>query len=673
MRAILLYIIFFSAVGVNAQTYDFGDIPIEHLEMEVYEKDSTASSVKLFSIGETDLDYRNYKFHLTVKKHVRIKILTDQGLNEGDISILFRNDDSNSPQEIRNIKAESYTLNEEGDVIKESVGRRDRFKEEVSKERSQIKFTIPGIKKGSIIEYTYEVYSNNPLDFPDWLFQDDVPVIWSEYTARVPEWFNYLTISRGFHRYHINEQNVYAGSVLIREEKTGLTTTYGNRPNPKTDYKLEFNGTEFHYVMKDLPAIKTEPYMKASMDYLSHIRYQLESIKFPNQMSDRYLGSWGSLVNNMIDDEDFGARLRVSNSLTEAVSKITSDAENNLDKMIGIYNHVSEVMQWNNEYGLWAFEDIDKVMENGTGNGTSINLILIQMLREAGIEAHPVILSTRSNGELIRLFPISSQFNHTIAYVEFDGIYYLLDAKNENRPYNLLPSEVLNGEGLLIYQNQELWVPIINRISNSTLSMINVNFSEEGFNGSLSSNNKGFYAFNKRNTLDLSDLEKSVEEEILNIPIGSSMKVDSVWISKDKLDEAFEFSANFSNQHQSSSNIIYFNPMLVGGITENPFKLDERTFPIDYNYEFSESIVLNITIPDGWVIDEKPTPVLFKLPENMGEFRRIIQSSGNQISMNYVYKIKKMRFQSSEYEALKEMYDMMVEMLSQNLVLKKSI
>jgi len=591
----------------------------------------------------------------------RVKIVTDQGLNEGDISIPFRNDDSNSPQEIRNIKAESHTLNEDGEIIKESVGRRDRFEEEVSDRRSQIKFTIPGLKKGSIIEYEYEVYSNNPLDFPDWLFQDDIPVIWSEYTARIPEMFNFLTVTRGYDSFYVSDQKPYQGYFTLRNSNAGGLQ------------RIEFIGTEYHYVMKDLRAIGNVPYMKASMDYLSHIRFQLQSIKFPNERPELYLGSWIGLINDILKDEDFGSRLRNSSFLTEAVSKATDGAESNLDKMVGIYNYVSEVMQWNDSYGLWAFDDLEKVFEEGTGNGTSINLILIQMLREAGLEAHPLILSTRFNGELIRLFPLSSQFNHTIAYVEFDGIYYLLDAKNENRPYNLLPSEVLNGEGLLIYQNQELWVPIINRISNSTLSMINVNFSEEGFNGSLSSNNKGFYAFNRRNTLDLSDLEKSVEEEILNIPIGSSMKVDSVWISKDKLDEAFEFSANFSNQHQSSSNIIYFNPMLVGGITENPFKLDERTFPIDYNYEFSESIVLNITIPDGWVIDEKPTPVLFKLPENMGEFRRIIQSSGNQISMNYVYKIKKMRFQSSEYEALKEMYDMMVEMLSQNLVLKKSI
>ena len=513
MKGILFLILTLGVVGVNAQTYDFGDIPKEHLEMEVYEKDSTASAVVLFSVGETELNYRNNEFHLRVKKHIRVKIVTDQGLSEGDISIPFRNDDSNSPQEIRNIKAESHTLNEDGEIIKESVGRRDRFEEEVSDRRSQIKFTIPGLKKGSIIEYEYEVYSNNPLDFPDWLFQDDIPVIWSEYTARIPEMFNFLTVTRGYDSFYVSDQKPYQGYFTLRNSNAGGLQ------------RIEFIGTEYHYVMKDLRAIGNVPYMKASMDYLSHIRFQLQSIKFPNERPELYLGSWIGLINDILKDEDFGSRLRNSSFLTEAVSKATDGAESNLDKMVGIYNYVSEVMQWNDSYGLWAFDD----------------------------------------------------------------------------------------------------------------------------------------------------LEKSVEEEILNIPIGSSMKVDSVWISKDKLDEAFEFSANFSNQHQSSSNIIYFNPMLVGGITENPFKLDERTFPIDYNYEFSESIVLNITIPDGWVIDEKPTPVLFKLPENMGEFRRIIQSSGNQISMNYVYKIKKMRFQSSEYEALKEMYDMMVEMLSQNLVLKKSI
>lgn len=93
---------------------------------------------------------------------------------------------------------------------------------------------------------------------------------------------------------------------------------------------------------------------------------------------------------------------------------------------------------------------------------------------------------------------------------------------------------------------------------------------------------------------------------------------------------------------------------------------------MDYNYPFTESIIMNIQIPEGWVVDEIPESVLIRLPEQAGEFRRIVQNNGNMISMNYRYMINKTRFMPLEYEGLKQFYDQMVDKLAQNIVLKKS-
>lgn len=657
-----------------AQTYKFGDIPDEHLEMEVYDKDSTARAVVLFSNGESRITFQRTKFELRVFRHVRIKILTDEGLDEGDISIGFRNKDSESPQIIKGIKAESYTFGENGKIIKESVGRRDRFEDKISDTYSEIKFTIPGLKKGSVLEYQYEIISDRPLDFPTWVFQRDIPVIWSEYNARVPEWFNFLTVYKGYHNYHISERTEYNDRITVprttqnRSSDNAWGSPRTSQSGPNT---IDFVGTDHRFVMKDLPGIEDEPYMKASMDYLAHVRFQLESIQFFTILPDRYLSTWQEIVNELDEDVDFGKRLRSSTELSQGLAEAITDAETDLDKMINIYNHVANHMDWDENYRLYAFDDLKKSYVEGVGNSSEINLILIQMLREAGLEANPVILSTRFNGETINLFPIAGQFNHTIARVKIEDTFYLIDAKNDRRPYNILPYQVLNGNGLLIEKDNVTWIPLQNSVRNNSVKVINLNFSETGYSGSLESANQGFYALDNRDKLDFDDLVTSAEEELFEVP-NTGFSVDSVSITNDKLDESFEFTANFHLTDSISNSIIYFDPMLMGKLVESPFIKPERTFPVDFEYPFSESIIMNITIPDGWTVDEIPQSVLIRIPAGAGEFRRIVKHTDNTISMNYRYRISKSRFVADEYEGLKQFYDQMVAMLAENIVLKKN-
>lgn len=671
MKKLTIAVLLLFTTVLQAQTYKFGKVPKEQLEMTVYEKDSTASAVVLFSVGETNLDYRNNEFRLSIKRHVRIKILTDEGLEKGDVSILFRNEGAYEPQEVKNIKAESYTLQENGKVKKESVGRRDRYTERLSDRYSEVKFTIPGLKKGSVMEFSYELNSNNPLDFPDWYFQDDIPVIYSEYKAKIPEWFNYLTVTRGFEKFDVSQQKVYTGNFTVREtqDQQQVTTSVINTAGQRSDYRVNFNGTEYIYAMNDLPAIKGEPYMKATSDYLSHIRYQLESIQFPNQKKNNYLGSWGGLVYNLLEDEDYGDRLKTSKELADATASAIEGLETDLDKLIAVYNRVKEVMEWDEYYGLYAFDSLKDIYKEGTGNGTAINLILVQMLREAGIEAHPVAISTRTNGEVITLFPLAGQFNHTIAYVEIGEETYLLDAKGEHRPYNLLPSDVLNGRGIIVYEGEKLWIPLENKAKNSLVHMVDINITEDGFTGTLNSNTKGYYALSNRVSFDLDDLNGSIQEEIFEEMEGFS--VDSTTINKDKLDESFDYTVHFNYKDDSQSNIRYLNPMIMQADKENPFSLEERTFPVDYNYTFSENMIIKITIPEGWVFDEAPKSVLHRLPEKAGDFRRITQVNGNTVSINYRFRINKNRFMPTEYGIIKELYEVLAASLKENIVLKK--
>ena len=66
-----------------AQSYKFGKIPDHQLAMELYEKDSTASAVVLFDVGNAEIDYKQSNLKLEVSRHTRIKIFNDDALDLG--------------------------------------------------------------------------------------------------------------------------------------------------------------------------------------------------------------------------------------------------------------------------------------------------------------------------------------------------------------------------------------------------------------------------------------------------------------------------------------------------------------------------------------------------------------------------------------------------------------
>ncbi len=648
--SLLLFTSLYLQIFAVGQQQDFGDISRAMLEMEVYEKDSTADAVVLFDVGEV---YVTEKLEVNYERHIRIKILTDKGLDAGDISISFRDDFPE--QEIKGIKAESQYIDENGKVIKTKVGRRDRFENKISDTWKEVKFTIPGLRKGSVLEYRYEMKSESAIDIPDWYFQKQYPVIWSEYTLSIPEWFDYLTYTRGYHPFYVNEEE-----------------PYNEIANNSWGGGFGYSGTKYHYIMKDVPAIEAEPFMKAKVDYLAQIRFQLASYKFPTSARESVLNSWATVLEAINDSDNYGKRLKSSSLLKEKTNDAIEGTETELDKMIAIYDHVSSVMDWNEDHRFYIEEDLDKIYKKGTGNGSEINLILTQMLKEAGINAKPVAISTTNNGEIIGIYPLDNQFNHTITKVVIDDKVYLLDAKNEKRPYTLLPSSAINGKGFVINENNKIeWIDLKNNSDNRLVNFVNVSINEDGeITGNLQSKNYGYLGYLYKEILSQEDSVMSKEVEEVVFTNADNLKIDSVHVDEETVNE-FNYSVDFRLETDNSENVIYLNPMLIEAITENPFKKKTRTYPIDYDYTFNKRVIINFEIPEGWEIAEYPESRGYKLTKNAGGYVRLVQVSGNKLTVRYDYIISRKRLLPTEYDELRFMYDGIVKDNTERVVIKK--
>lgn len=68
-------------------------------------------------------------------------------------------------------------------------------------------------------------------------------------------------------------------------------------------------------------------------------------------------------------------------------------------------------MTWNGEYKLYS-PDLKKTIKKGTGSNADLNFIFINMLRDCGIEAWPVVLRMRNTRKTSHSLSIPTKTKH---------------------------------------------------------------------------------------------------------------------------------------------------------------------------------------------------------------------------------------------------------------------
>jgi hypothetical protein len=178
------------------------------------------------------------------------------------------------------------------------------------------------------------------------------------------------------------------------------------------------------------------------------------------------------------------------------------------------------------------------------------------------LEAHPVLISTRSNG--INFFPSTQGFNYVIAGVETPTGIALLDATDEFSTINVLPLRDLNWVGRLIRKDgtSDTVDLMPKKNSNDLVSMI-FEVKEDGkIEGKTRRQYSDYDAFNFRTKTakenDETYIEK-LENENGKIEISNYKRTNQNEISE-PVSESFSFTG--SNLSEIIGDKIYVNPML---------------------------------------------------------------------------------------------------------------
>lgn len=646
----------------------FGDIPMEDLKMTVYSKDSSAAAVVLADYGDSKISYsQNTGFNLSFERIVRIKILNKDGYDWANFEIPLYS--SNEGKEESYSKLKGYTYNLEGGKIVETKLKSDAiFKEKASENWKLIKFTLPNIKEGSVIEVSYEVSSPFWFNFQDWHFQSTIPTRVSEYRAKVPEYFTYQKYMQGYIALNVNETNNVPRDIIInsseRSEGYATQTTFSSD-------KINYTEAQSRWVANDVPAFKEEPYMSSYKDYLSKINFELATVQMPGRAVDRIMGTWEGINKSLLEAEDFGLVVSRSNFLNKKVEELTAGLSEANQKIAVIYNYVKENVGWDGTFRKYTDGNFKKVLEEKIGNSAEINLLLTSMLQKADLIADPVLISTRSNGMVREHVPISSQFNYVIASVKVGDKTILLDATDRSLPIQILPERCLNGRGFIISKTNSGWITLTPNSKSKNSTTIDLTMNADGvLSGKIILTNDGYEAQKVRakyNAKGEKEYIKSLSES--NAWDIKSSQIENITKIAESVKETHE--VTLENYTQNSGGIIYLNPILKSRWENNPFKLTKREYPVDFKSPFDQLLTGKIVIPDGYFIEELPKPKVLMLPNNAGRYTYSVSLNGNSLAITSLFSINKSLFTQDEYEALREFFNQVVAKQAEQIVLKK--
>jgi hypothetical protein len=628
----------------------FGKIDVSDLTSNTCDIDSTAEAYYIGDYGKTYFTYGYNGVTVNFERHVRIKILKKSAFEYASFMLsIYKND-------FYTVKGFTYNL-ENGQVVKEKLEKKNIFKESFTKKKDHLKFSLPNVKEGSVIDVFYQITSTSFV-IPDWDFQHYIPVKYTEYKVSIPEYFIYKRFLNGYESVH-SKDDIENGSFDFG---------YGQI--------LQFRNNTSIYSRENMPAFKTEPYITSTINYLSSIEFEIQTVQIPGRMTEHYSKDWTSITKELLEDEDFGLKLNRSGFIEDTVKMLIKDCITPQDKMKSIYDYLRNNVKFDYNYSIWSYaQNLKEVIKNHAGNCADINLLLIVMLREAGLKAEPVILSTRANGIPMLEYPILSKFNYVIANVNVDGKEYLLDATDKYCPFGMLPFRCLNNSGRLISKERFYDVKLAPSASYSSTTMIQAKINDNNdIIGSIQKSLKGYAAHNFRD--DYYDF-KNVDEFIKEYQNSHSGLVINklTFDALDTIDKPVKINftdINISGKVEVTGNILSFNPMLYEQTENNPFKLEQRTYPVDYGHNYDQTYVLQFDIPEGYVVDEIPKPIILSMPENAARFSYNVTVVNNKIQLMRKFSINKTMFTSAEYPQLKEFYNQLVAKEAELIVLKKN-
>ena len=631
----------------------------QELNMTEYAADKDADAVVLYHKTDVSYVFINNDFKVVYRVNTRMKVLKPEGKRLADGQIVCMESETNRTRHeiVAGLKATAYNM-ENGKLVKTKMERSMTSEERLDKNQVVTKFSVPQVKVGTVIEYEYRIESDFYTNIRDWYAQRDIPVLYTCYELSIPEWLSFNIEETGMN--HLEK----------KENSEPMTLLFsGGSENILTNIRT--------FVGRNLPALKDDDFVWHAADYGNKVTAELAGVFIPGAVYKSYTSTWDDIDKMLMNDEDFGGRLKRSSPLkAEITAAGIPNISDKQERIAAVWQLLKSKVRWNGDYAFWG-KSASKILKEGTGTNADINFLLINMLQDAGIESIPIVMRTRDSGILPLSHASLKYLNTFVVGIQMeDSTMAYLDGSAEDGYLNVLPTKLLVSRARVVKKpatlmpdnTPDIWVNLQDKARGRETTTIRVRLSTDGL---LTGQKSSMYMEEAAAAMRyLWRQAKDSTEQIQKMQERDGIEIQSYSLEgRQDFSPTVKEEMTFTKQCDVAGDLIYLNPFVFIPQRESPFTAAERILPVEFPYKQAEVQSVTITLPEGYIVEEQPKPTVIKLD---GATARIACNvDGNTVNIQYTMKIDKTFFTSTDYQDLKAFFDHVAECNKSILTIKK--
>jgi hypothetical protein len=556
---------------VNAE--DWQPISPAELQMTSVPEAPGAPAVYLYRQVDRD-DVANHEYN-----YFRIKILAEQGRKYANVEIPFFNgNESVHSIKARTIRPDGIIANFEGKPIDKMI-----VKAKGVKYMAKV-IVLPDVQVGSIIEYHYM----NQL---------------KEYYVFDSHWILSEELFTKYAKFSLKASNYFPVRFSWQGLPPGVT--------PKNERGV------VHLEINNIAAFQTEDYMppqnelKARVDFL----YAEDSETQPDKF-------WKKVAKKQNDEvESFIGKRK---AMEQAVAQIVSPTDTPEVKLQKIYARVQQVR--NTSYGLGATEqerkrekektirNVEDMWKSGSGSGHEITWLYLALVRAAGLEAYPVLVSRRSEYFFMPITMDPHRLDDNVVLVKLNGKDTFYDPGTAFTPFGILPWPETGVKGLRLDKDGGAW--IVTTVPDSTVSNIvrkaDLKMTDQGaLEGKVTVTFSGLEALSMRLEMrneDETARTKHIEDvvrEFIPVGIDVDLKNKPDWRSSSPT-LVGEFEIKVQGWASAAGHRALIPVGLFGAPEKHVFEHAARVHPIYFDFPTARMDDVTIELPLDWKVNSVP-------------------------------------------------------------------
>jgi len=519
--------------------------------------------------------------------YLRIKILTEAGRKYGNIEIpLPREVGTIDNINARTIRPDGSIVDFRGDVFEKTIVKAKGF-QYLAKT-----FVMPDVQVGSVLEYYYTINFKEGWFFGSrWVLSQELFTKKAKFSLK-PVKNDMAPVS-----FRWNE-HLPPGTPSPKQRADGVV-------------ELEAANIAAFQAEDFMPPVNE---LTARVDFVySYEPFETDANKFWKKVGkDRY-----DRVEKFV-----GKR----GAMEQPVSQIVSPSDAPEVKLKKIYARVQQLHNTSYEprkteqeqqrEKTGPTESVEDVWKHGAGRDQDLNWLYLALVRAAGFEAYPVLVSDRRNYFFNPQSMQSSKLDRTMVLLKLNGKELYLDPGGAFAPFGLLPWDETGVQGLRLDKDGGSWVQTT--LPDSSASQIqrkgDLKLSPNGdLQGKLVVTFTGLEGLQRRldqRNEDDTARKKALEDEVKGyIPVGSEVELTKQpeWTNPE-VPLAAEFSLKIPGWATLSGPRALFQVGIFGSTERGVFEHSERVYPIYFEFLSQRLDDITVEVPSGWQITGLPQP-----------------------------------------------------------------